>query len=72
MTKSKVISVSPEVMGGTAVFQGSRVPIKTFLEYIENGETIDLFLADFPTVTKEQLTKVISEFKEKLQHVAAS
>ncbi|MBI3344948.1 MAG: DUF433 domain-containing protein [Gammaproteobacteria bacterium] len=50
-----IISISPEVMGGTPVFAGTRVPIQTLLDYLEGGETIDNFLEGFPTVTREQV-----------------
>jgi uncharacterized protein (DUF433 family) len=53
--KRKIISSSPDVMGGTPVFAGTRVPVQTFLDYIEGGESIDSFLDGFPTVTKEQV-----------------
>ncbi len=52
--KSQIISVSSEIMGGTPVFTGTRVPIQTLLDYLKAGESIDDFLAGFPTVTKEQ------------------
>lgn len=48
------IERSPEIMGGTAVFAGTRVPAQTLLDYLESGETLDAFLADFPSVTREQ------------------
>ncbi len=60
----QVISVSPEVMGGTPVFAGTRVPIQTFLDYMEAGETIDDFLAGFPTVKREQLIQFLEQAKE--------
>ena len=56
---NKIISVSPEVMGGTPVFVGTRVPIQTFLEYIKAGESIDSFLEGFPTVKREQLIALL-------------
>jgi len=42
-------------MGGTAVFAGTRVPVQTLLDYIEAGDSIDYFLAGFPTVTREHV-----------------
>ena len=54
LEKSQIISVSSEIMGGTPVFTGTRVPIQTFLDYLKAGESIDDFLAGFPTVTREQ------------------
>jgi len=50
-----VVTTSPEVMGGTAVFAGTRVPVQTLVDYIEAGDSIDYFLAGFPTVTREQV-----------------
>lgn len=53
--KSSVITSSPDVMGGTAVFAGTRVPVETFLDYVEGGESIEDFLEGFPSVTREQV-----------------
>lgn len=50
-----VVSASPEVMGGTPVFPGTRVPVQTLLDYLEAGEPIDEFLVGFPTVTRVQV-----------------
>lgn len=47
-----VVSALPEIMGGTPVFPGTRVPVQTLLDYLEAGEPIDEFLAGFPTVTR--------------------
>ena len=54
-TKPSVISSSPDVLGGTPVFSGTRVPVQTLIDYLEDGETIDDFLEGFPTVTREQV-----------------
>ena len=51
----KVISTSPEILGGTPVFAGTRVPVQTFIEYIKAGESIESFLEGFPSVTREQV-----------------
>ena len=53
-------------MGGTPVFEGTRVPVQTLIDYIEGGESIDEFLKGFPTVTREQVIAVLEESKEKL------
>jgi len=50
-----VVTASPEVMGGTPVFPGTRVPVQTLLDYLEAGDSIDDFLAGFPTVTREHV-----------------
>lgn len=49
---SPVVSSTPEVLGGTPVFPGTCVPVQTLLDYLEAGDTIDDFLAGFPTVTR--------------------
>ena len=64
--KESVISSSPEVMGGTPVFSGTRVPVETFIEYLEGGESIDDFLEGFPAVTREQVVAFLEETKAKL------
>ena len=53
--KDCVVSYSPDVMGGTPVFSGTRVPVETFIEYLEGGESIDDFLEGFPSVSHEQV-----------------
>ncbi len=58
-----VISISPEVMGGTPVFAGTRVPVQTLFEYLEAGDTIDDFLVGFPTVTREQVLVLLETAK---------
>jgi uncharacterized protein (DUF433 family) len=49
------VSISPDVMGGTPVFPGTRVPVQTLLDYLEGGDTIDIFLDGFPSVSREQV-----------------
>ena len=61
-----VVCRDPEVMGGTAVFCGTRVPVQTFIEYLEAGESIDQFLEGFPTVTREQVIAFLEEAKNRL------
>ncbi|MBI3606531.1 MAG: DUF433 domain-containing protein [Nitrospirae bacterium] len=61
-----VVSRSPDVMGGTPVFAGTRVPVQTFLDYLEAGETIDDFLQGFPTVTREQVIAFLEEAKDRV------
>jgi uncharacterized protein (DUF433 family) len=61
---TSVISVSPEVMSGTPVFTGTRVPIQTLLDYLKVGDSIDDFLDGFPTVTKEQVITFLEEVEK--------
>ena len=53
-------------MGGTPVFSGTRVPVQTFLDYLGAGESIDDFLAGFPSVSREQIIRFLEEAKERL------
>jgi uncharacterized protein (DUF433 family) len=52
---NSVVSVSPDVMSGAPVFPGTRVPVQTLLEYLEAGDSIDDFLAGFPSVSRSQV-----------------
>ena len=61
-----VISRNPEVMGGTAVFSGTRVPVQTLLDCLESGESIDDFLAGFPSVSRQQLVEFLEQAKDHL------
>ncbi|MGA2891268.1 MAG: DUF433 domain-containing protein [Xanthobacteraceae bacterium] len=61
-----VVSRSLEVMGGAAVFSGTRVPVQTLLDYLEAGESIDEFLAGFPSVTREQAIAFLEQAKDRL------
>jgi uncharacterized protein (DUF433 family) len=58
------ITRDPEVMHGTPVFRGTRVPVKTLFEYLENGESLDDFLEGFPTVGGELAVQVLEEARE--------
>lgn len=64
--KSSVISSKPEVMGGTPVFRGTRVPVQTLIDYLEAGESISDFLEGFPTVSKAQVIAFLEEVKERV------
>ncbi|CBE68640.1 MAG: DUF433 domain-containing protein [Candidatus Methylomirabilis oxygeniifera] len=56
-----VVHSDPEILGGTPVFVGTRVPVKALLDYLEGGHRLDDFLDDFPTVTREQAVAVLEE-----------
>jgi len=66
----KLVVSDPDIMGGTPCFAGTRVPIQTFIDYIEGGETLDEFLDDFPTVTREQAIAFLEEAKERMSAAA--
>jgi uncharacterized protein (DUF433 family) len=64
--KQAAVSRNPEVMGGTPVFSGTRVPVQTLLDYLEAGDTIDEFLEGFPSVTRMQVIAFLEEAKDRL------
>ena len=68
--KLKVIQQSPEIMGGTPVFENTRVPIQTLFDYLEAGDTIDEFIEDFPTVIKTQVIEVMEYIRKQISSVA--
>ena len=61
-----LVEIDPEKLGGTPVFYGTRVPIRILFDCLEGGETLDEFLDQFPTVTREQALAVLQESKERL------
>jgi uncharacterized protein (DUF433 family) len=60
------VSIDPDIMSGTAVFAGTRVPIQNLFDYIEGGEDLDEFLDDFPSVTMEAALAVLEMAKKSL------
>jgi len=61
-----LITSSPDKLGGTPVFTGTRVPVQTLIEYLEGGETIDDFLQGFPTVSRDQVIAFLEEAKTRM------
>jgi uncharacterized protein (DUF433 family) len=60
-----VIKIDSEILGGTPVFSGTRVPIKNLFDYLKTGETIEIFIEDFEGVSRNQVIKVL-EMSQKL------
>jgi uncharacterized protein (DUF433 family) len=58
---SPLIRSDPEILGGTPVFAGTRVPFQTLLDYLEGGDSIDEFLEDFPTVSRKQAVAALQQ-----------
>ena len=58
-----IISVNPNVLGGTPVFSGTRVPVESLFDYLKRGRTLDCFLEQFPTVNREQVERLLDEAK---------
>ena len=59
MKRKKLIRTSQSILAGTPVFAGTRVPVQTLIDYPEDGDSIDDFLEDFPTVGRKQATGVL-------------
>jgi uncharacterized protein (DUF433 family) len=59
-----VVKIDPEIMSGAPCFVGTRVPIQNLIDYLEGGDSIDEFLEDFPSVTREQVISFLEEAKE--------
>ena len=56
-----IVTSSPDILSGTPVFAGTRVPVQALVDYLEGGETIDNFLTGFPTVRREQVVAFLEE-----------
>lgn len=70
MTKG-IISINPDILSGTPVFSGTRVPVQNLFDCLEDGYTISEFLDDFPSVQKSQVIEVLEGAKEKIPALAA-
>lgn len=62
----KLINKDPEILGGTPVFSGTRVPIRILIEYLEAGDRLDDFLESYPTVSRNQAIEVLKRAKAAL------
>jgi uncharacterized protein (DUF433 family) len=63
---ASVVHSDPEIMGGTPVFVGTRVPLRNLFDYLEGGYTLDEFLDHFPSVSREQAITVLDEVHDVL------
>ena len=64
--ETQIISRSPDIMSGTPVFAGTRVPVQTMIDYLAGGHPLDEFLDDFPTVRREQALELLQRVREML------
>ena len=67
-----LITRSPDRLSGAAVFAGTRVPVQTLIEYLEGGDPLDAFLADFPSVSREHAIAVLELAKQALDAQASA
>ena len=66
LTIDSLITCDAEIMSGTPVFKNTRVPIKNLIDYLETGESLDDFLEDFPSVSREQAVQTLKFAREAL------
>ena len=64
----QVINIDKDILGGTPVFYGTRVPIKNLFDYLETGESIDAFLNDFEGVSKSQVLRLLEMSKKLIEN----
>ena len=69
--KSGIFCSDPDILGGTVVFKGTRVPLKNLIDYLEGGYTLDQFLEDFPSVSREYAILVLEEARVLLTEAVA-
>ena len=72
MSVDDILSSDPDVQGGAVVFSGTRVPLKNLIDYLEGGDSLDVFLDDFPSVTREQAVAALELAQEALVTLAGS
>jgi uncharacterized protein (DUF433 family) len=66
MKQSSVVHSDPDILGGTPIFVGTRVPVQALIDYIEGGHSLEEFLADFPTVSRELAVAALEQAKAHL------
>lgn len=72
MNRNDLITIDPEILGGMPVFKGTRVPIRTLFDYLENDYSLEEFLECFPSVTRELARQVLESSAQALLRPAAA
>jgi uncharacterized protein (DUF433 family) len=70
MTASDLVTIDPEILGGTPVFKGTRVPVKTLFDYLEASYSLDEFLECFPSITREMACRILERSESALLDAA--
>ena len=70
MMKHRVIVIDPEIQSGAPVFAGTRVPVKNLFDYLEAGNSLDVFLEEFPSISREMAIAALEEARSALIHDA--
>jgi uncharacterized protein (DUF433 family) len=72
MNAANLITIDPDILGGTPVFKGTRVPVKTLFDYLADNLTLNYFLESFPSVSRELAVSVLRCSQEDIEHQAAA
>lgn len=72
MSTTSVVHRNPKIQGGVPVFRGTRVPLRNLIDYLEGGEDLDTFLADFPSVARDQAIAALEEAAHVLEATCES
>ncbi len=72
MKPANLITIDPDILGGTPVFKDTRVPVKALFDYLADNLTLDYFLESFPTVSRELAVSVLRCSREDIEHQAAA
>ena len=72
MKSSDIITVDPGILGGTPVFKGTRVPVRTLFEYLADGLSLDYFIETFPSVTREAAVTMLRYGQERIEQGTAA
>ena len=72
MDPNELITIDPEILGDTPVFKGTRVPVKTLFEYLEDNYTLEEFLECFPSVTRDMAHRILERSEQVLLSAAAA
>ncbi len=72
MKRSDIVVIDPEIMSGTTCFAGARVPVRNLLDYIEGGDSLDVFLQQFPSVSRAQAVGFLEQSSAQLLAAAGA
>ena len=72
VTQNQIVHTDPEILAGEPVFVGTRVPLRNLFDYLEAGDSLDVFLDSFPDVSREQAVAALEIAKETMSAVASS
>ena len=72
MNATDLITIDSDILGGTPVFKGTRVPVKTLFDYLSDNLPLDYFLESFPSVTREMAVSLLRRSQQDIEHQAAA